>query len=54
MNQALKKNKVRKHTLPRGVKVVPAPKNKKLAQWLDGRDITTTGGCHTTHGHPVG
>jgi hypothetical protein len=38
--------------LPKGVKVVPAPKNALQRELLSGPDIETSGGARTVHSKP--
>lgn len=35
--------------LPKGVKVVKGKQNPVLRKWINDRDVTTSGGCHTVH-----
>ena len=35
--------------LPKGVKVIKGSRNPKLRKWIDDRDISASGGCHTVH-----
>ena len=53
------KNRKTKHpeakpgeSLPKGVKVVPAPKNALQRELLSGPDIETSGGARTVHTKP--
>ena len=35
--------------LPKGVKIVKGKQNPVLRKWINDRDVTTSGGCHTVH-----
>jgi hypothetical protein len=41
-------------SLPKGVKVVAPPKSAFIRDLLTGRDISTSGGNHTTHSGGAG